>query len=112
MSCVSEYAEELVISGTIQNDMDTIASYFFVKANVVHFSAHASRSAVLRSRQRRLKEELTEVTWHPDPINFGSPGTAVMGPTMSWNQRAFLCDDSGIDEVGEESRWTTSFRCR
>lgn len=37
----------------------------------------------------------------------GSPGTAVMDPKMSWKQGAFLCDDSGIDGVGEESRWTT-----
>jgi lipoprotein NlpI len=42
----------------------------------------------------------------------GSPGTAVMASKMSWNQGAFLCDDSGTVGVGEESRWTTAFRCR
>jgi hypothetical protein len=31
----------------------------------------------------------------------------VMNPKMSWNQGAFLCDASGTDGVGEESRWTT-----
>jgi len=37
----------------------------------------------------------------------GSPGTAVMDPTMSWKQGVFYAMIAAQMEVGEESRWTT-----
>jgi hypothetical protein len=110
-----------MVAGWLQRHQQQLITYLLAENRVLKAQLGGRRLRLTDTERQRLTalahpigctrlKEMATIACAPQ--KFGSPGTAVMGSKMPWNQGAFLCDDSGTDGVGEESRWTTSFRCR